>query len=258
MQSANHAIGSARPLSWFAGLDAFFHGIWFILATPRSWPYAIVPMVVMALLSITLTIAAIFSADWLGQWLFGTERGTWGGMGYWGVVIFTTLVGLVLAVLLALVLAQPLSGFSLEAIVRLRERALTGEGSAGPNPLKGVVIGARVAIVTLVLWLVLFGVFWTVSFFFPPAAVVTVPLNFLGTAWLLAWNFVDYPLGLRSFGFRKRLRWAACNLGAFTVYGTCWSLVIIIPGSVLFLLPMGVAGATELVVGSERELRDEF
>lgn len=247
---SNH-YPAQRQLSWLAGIDAFLHGIWFILTSPRSWPYAIVPMAIMAVLSIALTVAAIFGSDSLGQWTFGMERGTWSGMGYWVLVVLTSLVGFVLAVLLALVLAQPLSGFALEGIVRLRERALTGQSTTGPSIARGMIIGARVSLLTFVAGALLFGVLWTVNFLFPPAAVVTVPLNLLGTAWLLAWNFVDYPLGLRSCGFRARVRWVRQNLGVFTVFGLCWSLIIVVPGIVLFLLPMGVAGGTELVVHSE-------
>ena len=42
------------------------------------------------------------------------------------------------------------------------------------------------------------------------------------------------------------------HFAAFTAFGVAWSLVVIIPGVVLFILPMGVAGATTLVVEGER------
>ena len=66
MPSDGDHLNLGRPLDWLVGLDAFFHGIKFIVFTPRSWPHAIVPIAVMAVLSILLTIAAIFSAEWVG------------------------------------------------------------------------------------------------------------------------------------------------------------------------------------------------
>jgi CysZ protein len=82
--------------------------------------------------------------------------------------------------------------------------------------------------------------------------VVTVPLKFLVGAWLLAWNFLDYPLSVRGCGVRHRLRWVFTHFGAVTAFGLVWAMLLIVPGIFLLILPMGVAGATRLVVAAER------
>src|SRR4029079_15299310 len=94
-------------------------------------------------------------------------------------------------------------------------------------------------------------VLFVVEFFFPPAAIVTVPLKFLIGGWLMAWNFPDYPLGLRGLGFRASVRWVLSHFGAVTLFGLTWWSLVLFPGAVLFLLPMGVAGATRLVVEAD-------
>jgi CysZ protein len=94
-------------------------------------------------------------------------------------------------------------------------------------------------------------VLFLVSFFFPPATVVTVPLKVLVCGWMLAWDFIDYPLAMRGVGLERRFAWVGRNFGAFTALGVLWALLVVVPGAVLLVLPMGVAGATRLVVADE-------
>jgi CysZ protein len=103
------------------------------------------------------------------------------------------------------------------------------------------------------------AVLFLINLAFPPAALVTVPLKLLVCAWMLAWDFFDYPLGLRGLGVRARLRWVGRRFGAFTAFGLAWASLVVVPGVVLLLLPMGVAGATHLVVTEELrpEARDD-
>jgi len=90
-----------------------------------------------------------------------------------------------------------------------------------------------------------------IGIFFPPAVVVTVPLKVLVCGWMLAWDFVDYPLALRGVSLAERFSWVGRNFGAFTFFGILWTLLVATPGMVLLILPMGVAGATRLVVAAE-------
>src|SRR5258705_372378 len=79
-----------------------------------------------------------------------------------------------------------------------------------------------------------------------------VRVKFLVGGWLLAWPFLDYPLGLGGLGAGARLLWAGRNFGAFTAFGLGWAVLLVVPGTFLLVLPMGVAGATQLVVAGER------
>ena len=54
-------------------------------------------------------------------------------------------------------------------------------------------------------------------------------------------------------GLRARLRWVGRRFGAFSTFGITWAALLAVPGLVLLLLPMGVAGATRLVVAVELE-----
>jgi CysZ protein len=230
------------------GLGAVGGGIGFIVANPSVWGYALVPIAWLIVLLCGLGIVGVWGA-WRGSWaLLGTELSWWGHVGGWLLSALLAVVALVLALVLAVVLAQPLSGFALEAIARAREQALTG-WTPEPLPLAAALfMSARVALATLLVGGSALGVLLVVGFLVPPAALVMAPLNFLVGSWLLAWNFLDYPLSLHGLGLRARLRWAGRNFGAFTAFGVLWAFLLVVPGMFLLVLPMGVAGATELVV----------
>jgi CysZ protein len=230
------------------GVGAFFGGIGFILGTPSVWPLAAVPVFMLLLLfSVTMALGG-WGAWELSRWIVGETTSAWGEAGVWALRVVLLLVALLVAGLAAIALAQPLSGFALEKIAHAQERALTGRAGGEPSFLHALFLGLRVAVFTLVIGVVVLGGLLIVGVLVPPAVVVTVPLKFFVTAWLLAWDFFDYPLGLRGLGIRARTSWVFRNFGAFTVFGLAWALVLLIPCVNLLLLPMGVAGAARLVV----------
>jgi CysZ protein len=240
----------------FDGLEAFIGGVSFVVVTPRVWGYALVPVGMLLLLSCGLFGLALWGSNHLSNWLIGPDPGVWGQIGYWGMTIAFAVVEVIAAVLLALSLAQPLSGFALESIAHAQEIALTG--TAAP---RASFIAALASTTTAVVLALLFGgpllaILFLIGFFFPPAAVVTVPLKVLVCGWMLAWDFIDYPLAMRGVGLRRRFAWVSRNFGAFTLFGVLWALLVVVPGAVLLVLPMGVAGATRLVVADERGFGD--
>ena len=161
------------------------------------------------------------------------------------------LVGVVVALLLALVMAQPLSGWALERISHAQERAMTGHSGPRSSFLVSFLVTLQAVLLSLAVGVPVLAVLFTINFFFPPAAVVTVPLKFLVCGWMLAWDFIDYPLSLRGLGVIARVRWSVQHFEEFTVFGVLWALLLIVPGLFFLILPMGVAGATRLVVADE-------
>ena len=238
--------GGREPIGALDGLRAFFGGIGFVFATPAVWGWALVPVGVMVVLTVGLC-----GLTWWGAWegsraLVGEEN-----LGTWTLTVLFGLLGAMLAVLVALALAQPCSGFALEAICRAQERALVGRASPPISYWASLWRNLKVIAATLVLGGSVLVFLFVVEFLVPPMAVVTVPLQFLVGGWLMAWNLLDYPLGLRGLGFRDSVRWVGGHFGAVTVFGLTWWSLVLFPGAVLLLLPMGVAGAARLVVQAD-------
>jgi CysZ protein len=233
------------------GLRAVFGGIGFVIVTPRVWAYASVPVLLLFLLGCGLTGLGVWGADWLTGTLVGEPEGFWGHVGSWSLTILFALTFTLAALLLAILLAQPLSGFALEAIVLAQERALLGRNLPHSTFLTALWISTRATLIMVTLGVIVNVALFLVDFFFPPAAAVTAPIQFIAGGWLLAWNFLDYPLSLRGLGVLARLRWTVRHFEAFTVFGLVWALLIFMPGLFFFVLPMGVAGAARLVIAAE-------
>ncbi|HTU22790.1 MAG TPA: EI24 domain-containing protein [Gemmataceae bacterium] len=238
-------------LTLISGLEAFSSGIGFVVITPRVWGYALVPVAMLLLLSCGLTGLAIWGSHHLSSWLVGPNPGAWGQIGYWSLVIALAVVGVIVAMLVALSLAQPLSAFALESVSHAQETALMGSAAPKTSFFASLVSTAKAVAVALLIGGTLLAILFLISFFFPPAAVVTVPLKVLVCGWMLAWDFIDYPLAMRGVGLEGRFAWVGRNFVAFTLFGVLWALLLVVPGMQLVILPMGVAGATRLVVADE-------
>lgn len=226
------------------GIGAFFGGVAFVVGTPRLWLRAMAPVLTALVLTTALGAVGVWQA-------MALAHRVWGG----GVAATILGVGLcVAAVLLALVvgvsLAQPLSGWALDGIVRAQRTALSlppAADAGGPKVILGSLASALIAVaigVPVVVSLTAIG--WL----FPPAAIVTLPLKVLVAGVLLAWDLLDYPLAARGVTLGGRARWCAIHWGSVVGFGLCAALVFAIPGLGLLALPCGVAGATRLVAAS--------
>jgi CysZ protein len=235
------------------GARAFFGGIGFVFSKPSVWPYAAVPVMVL------LTLAASLGALGLwGSWHMVSAiiagASAWAAAGRWLLEILLGSVALVLALLFAFAFAQPLSAFALESISERQDLALGGTHHATVKAtfFDNLKRSLAVNMLGLAVWAPLFILLTVVELAAPPAAVVTWPLKFVLSALLLAWDLLDYPLGLRRVSVGERLRFYGANFWALLLFGSLGAVVLLVPGFGLLLLPFGVAGATRLVVWSER------
>lgn len=242
------ALPKRAALGFFAGVRALFGGIGFVVTHPSSWGWAMVPVLVASL----LFGGAFGGAIWLGnrlseRLLWDPGDGTWTLVGLWALRILFYAVGLIVAAVLALSLAQPLSGFALEALARKQERALGGPAWPDQPFFASSVRALRVSLVGLAVGLPILGLLTLVTFLAPPAGVVTVPLKFLVAGLMAAYDFIDYPFSIRGGGVRDRVRFMNENVWAVLGFGCACAGVLLVPGAALLLLPFGVVGATRLV-----------
>lgn len=238
------APGARGPLS---GVASTLSGIRFVVFRPASWRLAAVPALVASLLFFALASGAAAAA-----WSFtaGLRESVPGYL----VSVLLVVVGVAFAGVLSLSLAQPISSAALDDLSRMREVSMGGQvrhddGAFWPTAWRSL----RVTTAALVVSVPVLVLLAAISVFVPVAAVVTVPLKFLLSSLVIAWDLLDYPFGLRGMGVRARLAWMRENLGAVTLFGASTGALLLIPLVGLFVLPCGVAAATELVVRAERD-----
>ena len=238
----------------FGGARAVFQGVGWIVATPATWRYAIVPVLVALGLLGGSGALAIWGAVALTHAIVGAASGAAATAFSWLLEIVLGAVGLMVALVVAMSLAQPLSGFALDAISRTQDERLGGRSGASPGGAAGIVRSLGVTLTGLGIGLPLLLLLTLGSVLVPPAAVVTVPLKFVVTALMIAWDLLDYPLTARGMSVGARLKWMAAHFGAVLGFGLASGALLLIPGIGLLLLPGGVAGATRLVLEAEGRL----
>ncbi len=228
-------------------------GVAFVARRPAVWRWAIVPALLATVLFAGLGYGAITAAFGLAEHtLSGGVAGSWSEVWTWVLGVLLSAIGLLVAMLLALTLAQPLSGFALEEIARRQESELGGTPWPAIPPLRAFVRGLSVALTALGLSLPIVTALTIVTVLLPPASCVTVPLKVLVTSLALAYDLLDYPLSLRGTSVSDRLRFFRANFPAVLGFGLAAAGLLFVPGLSLLLLPFAVAGATRLVVEASR------
>ncbi len=234
------------------GVGAFFEGVRFVLQTRAVWWRAAVPALMALLLTVGLAVAGIhFALPWAHR-LFGD--------GLAEELFAAGLVALVIVVafMLALALARPLSGWALDGIVREQMRALAEPG-APPNPVRAGASGhfstgqsVAASLLALAAGVPPLVGLTAIGWLFPPAAIVTVPLGGAIAALLLAWDLLEYPLSIEGMPPAERARWCLRNVGSVLGFGLAAAAFFAIPVIGWLAFPFGVAGATRLAMLERR------
>lgn len=240
-----------QPLSGFSYLPAGFK----LLLRPALWPYVLLPL--------GINILVFGSIVWLAADQFGTlvdallptlpEWLAWLAWLLWLVfVLVAAVIVLFTFSIVANFIAAPFNGLLAEAV----ERLLTGAAPPASGSLWQAVREAPQALVDelrklgyFILWAIPLALLSLV----PLVNLVTPLLWALFSAWMLALQYLDYPLGnhgLRFAAQRQRLR-AQPLLGLG--FGGAVLIVTLIPLLNLVVMPAAVAGATRLWV---ERLRD--
>ncbi|CAF2782134.1 unnamed protein product [Rotaria sp. Silwood2] len=240
------------PPGFLNGALAPFQGFYFILTHPSTWTHAFVPALIFTILLFAFAIPGIWGMYLFTNRLFQQHTSRWVYFGIWLLRIVLYIVAIFLSLILAFITAQPLSAPALESLVRAQEHHLKYPNRPEEGFCSSVWRSIRVAIVSILISLCTFTLLTLTEFFFPPFVIITTPLKFLATGFILAYDIIDYPLSLHLFGVRERTPWFRHYMWATLGFGLAMEIIFLIPGAFLLLLPAGVCGATILVVAAER------
>ncbi|CAF2328564.1 unnamed protein product [Rotaria sp. Silwood2] len=242
---------------FISGILAPFQGFHFILTHSSTWSRALVPAILFTLIILILAIIGIWGMNIITYRLFQKFSSRWTHIGIWILRIVLYIVVMCLSLIIALIIAQPLSSPALESLVRAQERYLKYPNRPEESFWSSVWRSIRIAIISLLISFFIFIILTLIELFFPPAVIITTPLKFLATGFIIAYDIIDYPLSLHLFGVRERTPWFRHYLWTTLGFGLALEVIFLIPGAFLLLLPAGVCGATRIVVAAERASIDE-
>jgi CysZ protein len=245
------------PPGFLTGVMAPFQGFAFILTHPSIWSRALVPALIFTILFFAFAVPGTWGMYIATNRLIQQHTSRWAHYGIFLFRIVLYIVAIFLSLILAFITAQPLSAPALESLVRAQERQLKYPNRPEEGFCASVWRSVRVAIVSICVALCIFIVLTLTEFFSPPAVIITTPLKFIATGFILAYDIIDYPLSLHLFGVRERTPWFKHYIWATLGFGLAMEVIFLIPGAFLLLLPAGVCGATILVVAAERAQIDQ-
>lgn len=230
-----------------AGLGSIFSGFGFLLKTPRTWGYSLVPAILLVVTSMFfIWVAIAWIRPWISGWLdFGS-----GWFAETASLVLSWLAGIIAAfagVFLSLVVTPPLSGPALERIVAQKEQALGAPPRADLGILAEIWCGVRAQAFALIFAIPILSLLWIIEIFVAPAVFVTTPLKVIVSAFCLAWNLFDYPLTLRGIRMRDRFALVMGHKSAALGFGLAFALLFWFPCFGILMLPVGAVAATSLL-----------
>lgn len=256
--SPERGLAAPAPPRVIDGLTSFAAGARFVVLRPRSWRLAIVPVLVAMVTTGLLATLTVWGALRAADAIAASLGSSWAGEA--ASVLLKIILGVIAVVLSAfagLSLAQPLSGPALDDLCREHEEALGGLVRPDAPWIDSALRGLRVSLTSLAVGVPVLGALAILDLVVPIAMIVTVPMKVVVAAMLVAWDLFDYPLSQRHMGVRARVSWFRANLGATFAFGCVGAAALFVPVVGLLLLPIGVAGATHLVVRRERALPEK-
>lgn len=245
--SEQPAQRARNPPGFFRGFASPFLAMRFLARTPATWPSAIVPAVVFAVLAVAGTLLGVFwVTPWVLSW-FAPPDSWWTQGLHWLGRFLLYLACLVVGMWTALIATPPLCSTALEQLVAAQESELEVAPRAPQGFVKELMCGLRAQLFGLCCALpVVFGL-RVVEILLPPLALLTVPLQITVTGLALAWNLLDYPLTLRGVPASDRLGFFITHWPVCIGFGLGFTLLFWVPCFGVLMLPVGVVAATRLL-----------
>lgn len=230
-----------------AGLQGPFRGLSFILHNPQLYPWAMFPVVIALALIIALGTLSVLYLPALITLITGHGTAWYEIAGVVALQVLAASTGILLSLLIGIGLAQPLSGFALEKLVRAIERELGAPEHPNVPWWRELIRSAAAAFWSLVPTVPILAFLFVIDLFVPFSWVITFPLKIIVTGLAITWDLLDYPFSVRGWRLGLRAEWMKAHFPAALGFGIALALLFLIPCVQLLLLPSGTVGATWLV-----------
>ncbi len=220
-----------------------------LLTQPKIKRYVMVPLLVNVLLfSAVIFFGYQYIDALIEQWI--PTGLSWLRFLIWPLVAMTSLALVFFGfALIGNFIAAPFNGLLAEAV----ELRLTQQEP--PAAARGLLREVSVAIGSEIRKLLYIGA-WAIPFallFLVPGVNVVAPLTwFVFGAWMLAIEYVDYPMGHQSLNFREQKQMLAKRRWLTLGFGSAVMLMTAIPLINFMAMPAAVAGATAMWIENLR------
>ena len=237
-----------RGLAGFvSGFSAFVVGLRLVVPGGGLFRYAIAPIAVSALVLTGIAIGAFFGAKY---WLVESFEESWVG---WLGGVLAFLLTLVISYFLFVPVMTIFAPLFIDPICEQVHLRYTGRELIGERSAQAFMKRQMFAIVQSLKWT---AVVLLIQLPLLVASLLTVVVTFIAipvSAVIQGADLMDYPLALRHYTASKKLGWAKRHFWPASGMGTAASLLMLIPGLNLFIVPAGAAAATVLMLAADSD-----
>ncbi len=221
-----------------------------LLREPGLRTYVVVPLAINVAVFASLIWFAAAEYAHLVNWLLPEGHAWWAEV---AAVVVWIFFGAVIAVLLfftftfvANLIGAPFNDFLAEKV----ERRLARENQAPPRSIHLLAdfLPSILAELRHLLYYLMIAVPLLVLSIIPGLVVITAPLSLLFSAWMLALEYLSYPMGNHNRYFPEVRRWLRAHRMLGLGFGLAATLAAMIPLVNFLVMPAAVAGATALWV----------
>lgn len=244
-----------NPLTEFAAGPIYLLRGLRLIREPRLRRYVLIPLLINIVLIVALIGLFGWQLDhWLDAWLNGLPGWlTWLETVLWWVgLLMASLLFCYLFTFLANLVASPFNGL-LSAQV---EQLLTGRQPESSLSLAGEMADGVAGELRLIRFSLaracLLGIVSLVLLFIPVANLAIPFLWFGFGAFMLAFEYLDPPMGNRGMSFHAKLDYVRSRRWRHMGFGSVVTLMTAIPLVNLVVMPAAVAGATALYLDATR------
>ncbi|MCB9894480.1 MAG: EI24 domain-containing protein [Planctomycetes bacterium] len=230
-----------------SGFTALLVGLRLVVPGGGLFRYAIAPILVSGVVLAGVAIGVFFGVTY---WLVESfEQGWLGWLG--GVLAF--LLTLVISYFLFVPVMTLFAPLFIDPICEQVHIRYTGRELIGERSAQAFMRRQLFAIGQSLKWT---AVVLLVQLPLMIASLLTVVVTFVAipvSAVIQGVDLMDYPLALRDYTASKKLGWAKRHFWPASGMGTAASLLMLVPGLNLFVVPAGAAAATLLMLASDSD-----
>ena len=225
------------------GFSTFIKGVIWLFERPKYLILLMIPVFLGILFLIGGFSLFVYYGDQLFSWvMFSKPQAWWWLPVYYFVKILLYLAVFMICLLSSLLIVNIISSPIYEIVSVAVEREIMGSKVVEIGILESIgLIGEEIKKVLFIL-----GV--SILLLFIPGINV---ISFIITAFLVGWNFYDYPLARRGWSFKERFSFVMKDCWAVMGFG----LWLLIPLLQVVLFPLAVVGGTMLSLDSIKEGR---
>lgn len=220
--------------------------------------YVVIPLVINILLVAALVSLLGWGLDrWLDAWLAGLPDWlAWlEGVLWWVGIVLSTLAFCYVFTLLANLIASPFNGLLSGRVEELVTGRAPDSGMSLTREMADGVLGELRRLRWYAGKALTLGLVSLVLLFLPLANLAIAPLWFAFGAFMLAFEYLDQPMGNRGMAFDAKIARLRAHRWRHLGFGSLVTLATAVPLANLVVMPAAVVGATLLYLETDTDER---